>query len=84
MIAETHNHFADPHRIECTRVVVRNRFNDPIAVILEIDERTYQIYTQDDPDFNLILQRLNIEGAVVVDTLDPQKLPQLPGELWTP
>lgn len=84
MIAETHNSFRDPRRIECTRVVVRDNFGNPLAIVVEVDSRTFEVYKYTEPEFNRVLRNLGIEGVVVVDQIDPTGLEQPPGELWVP
>lgn len=84
MIVETHNNFANPQRFEASRVVIRDCFDQPLVIALQVDDRTYQIYTQDDPEFPRVLRNLGIESTIVVDTVDPQALHALPGKIWTP
>ena len=84
MIVETHNNFDDPHRIEATRVVVRDRFDQPLVIALEVGEGLYQIYQQTDPEFPRVMEALGLDGTIVVDKVDTKALQKLPGTIWTP
>lgn len=84
MIVETHNNCRDPRRIECTRVVIRDRFENPLVIVISVDDQTQEVYTYKDPEFPRVLQALGIEGVLVVEQLNVGQPTNLPGKLWIP
>jgi len=74
---EAHKQLKEPQVLEASRVLVRDRFGNPIALVVEDGEYTH-IFRKDgntvrvgDPEFEQILQLFGINRAIVVDSVKP-------------
>ena len=65
MILETHNGLADPHRIACTRAVVRDRFNQVIVIMIEPEPGQVWLTKRGDVGFEKSLKALGIQDTVI-------------------
>ena len=78
MRAETHNKLGDTHSIECTRLVVRDQFDQPIAVVIEVMPGQYHIHHRGEKTFPRALEVLGIEDTCVTQFIDPSIMQQRP------
>lgn len=84
MIVETHNKLSSPQRIECSRVVIRDIFDSPIAIMLEHAPGQYYWKARGDSGFDRALRALGIHDTVVTEVLDTKGINSPPGELILP
>jgi hypothetical protein len=85
VIVETHNELRDPQRIECTRVVVRDRFDQPVAVLLEPAPGQIWVSRRGEPRFEQALELLGIRDTVVrTHIIGPPQKPLSETELVLP
>ena len=84
MIVETHNKLGSPQRIECTRAVIRDIFDSPIALMIEHAPGQYFWKARGDEGFERALRALGINETVVTEVLDTQGVKSPPGELIMP
>lgn len=69
MKIETHNRLADPRSIEATRALIRDQYNTPVALILELDDGAITVHTAADPKFQQILRDLGVLDTVMTTTI---------------
>ncbi|MFA5572534.1 MAG: hypothetical protein WDA42_05460, partial [Candidatus Bathyarchaeia archaeon] len=69
VILEIHDNFKQPQRISCTRLVVRDKYNNPLAVAVETAPDITTIASLQDPDFYTLLKLLGITDSVVVTSI---------------
>lgn len=63
MRVDTHNALRDPHRIEATQVVVRDRYGEPVVVILEPGPGRIVVLQTGDPGFADACRVLGVGAA---------------------
>jgi hypothetical protein len=69
VIIEIHDNFKQPQRIPCTRLVVRDKYNNPLAVAVETAPDVTTIASIQDQDFYTLLKLLGINDSVVVTSI---------------
>ena len=84
MIVELHNKLGSPRRIECSRVVIRDIYDSPIAVMLEHAPGQYYWKARGEEGFERALQALGINETVVTEVVDTQGIKLPPGQLLLP
>lgn len=77
MKIEIHNRLGDPQVIECTRVIVRDCYDQPLAVSIEYDDHTIITAHADDPDFHQMLRDCGINKTVIVTRPQQISLPEI-------
>jgi hypothetical protein len=78
MRVEIHDNLKGAISIPASRVVVYDSFDNPLAVVINVDGQHYMAATvTQKPAFEKILKALGINKTVVVNTLDTTKLKQL-------
>jgi hypothetical protein len=85
MIVELHNKLGAPQAIEATRVVLRDKIDGVIALVMEVGPRHYYAVHRGDGDvaMNRALRSMGINETVISDMVDEQ-LPQPQGTLFIP
>ncbi len=66
MILEIHNNLKEPQRINCTRIVIRDNFNNPIAVAVEMKPNLITVAHINDSNFHELLGVLGVSDSVLV------------------
>lgn len=77
MIVELHNKFQDPMSIEASRVVVYDEFDNPIAVVVQIDKGHYIVSHAGNNGFKEVLRDLGINKTLIIDTIDTKDIKPL-------
>ncbi len=77
MTVEIHNHLKFSERLQATRVVVYDEFENPISVTIKVDGGHYIAITPDHKRFKELLSVLGINKTLVIDKIDTNKLPKL-------
>lgn len=57
-------------RFDGTRILLSDKFNNPLVVAVEYEDGKYLISTISDDDFEQMLATLGVESAVVLNTLN--------------
>lgn len=81
MIVETHNRMGSPSRIECSRVVIRDMYDSPIAIMLEHAPGQYYWKARGDADFERTLRAIGINDTVITEIVDTRGVQPPPGQL---
>lgn len=76
MILELHNNLRNPQRIEATRVVVRDIFENPICVIIEHAPGQYWVTHVGEPNFEEGLKAMGLDKTIVTLAQPQLTLPQ--------
>ena len=85
MKLETHQNLGRPKSFEATRLVARDDFGNPVAVLMESVPGQVWVYHRGQPNFEQVLKNLGIQDTIFeVHTMDHGALPTPPGKLWTP
>jgi hypothetical protein len=84
MIAEIHDKLSNPRRVQCSRVVIRDVFDNPIVIVLEHAPGQYFYKCAGEPGFDRTLDALGIKETVVSEVLDPAQVQSPPGQLLVP
>jgi hypothetical protein len=71
MIVEVYDRMGNPHRIQATRVVIRNRHDDPMCVCLEQNEDHHFIKHCGEEGFEHALRAMGVNSTLVVDRHTP-------------
>lgn len=66
MKLEIHNHLGRPQVIEATRVVVLDKYDNPVSVSLEVSDGLIVTTHIEDPGFHNLIRDLGITKTVVV------------------
>ncbi len=74
---ETHEGLRNTRSVECSRVVVYDRFDNPIAFVIDVGNGVMHAATAEHPEFNRMLQQLGIDKVVVVRDLKQVPLDQI-------
>ena len=77
MKIEFHNRLGSPQRVNVTRVVVYDRFDNPIVLAVEVDEDTIIAATAENSEFNDLLTNLGINKTVIVHATQQVPLPEI-------
>lgn len=77
MYVEIHDQLRQTTRVDATRVVIYDIFDNPIAVVVEIESGQYIAVTASHKKFNEILTAMGITKTVIVDHLNAKDLPSL-------
>jgi len=83
MMLETHDRLGNPQQIECSRVLVRDVYNNPLMVCIEHAPGQYWMKHLNDPGFNESLQSMGINQTVITSTLPATPTPS-PNQLSLP
>lgn len=70
MILELHNNLTSPKRIKCTRAVVRDDFNNVVAVVFEHAPGLITLSGCNDSGFSELLKVLGIADTTIVCPLE--------------
>jgi len=84
MRIETHNQLGALHNIECTRLVIYDSNETPIAVAMQQTPSHIFIMHAGEEGFENALQAMGVKGTTIIDRIDKKQLPQPPGKLWKP
>jgi len=86
MIVEYHDKLGNAHRVEATRVVLRDPVDGIMGLAIETAPRHYFLIHRGEGDvaMNRALEALGINETVVTDLVTSEDFPKPPGELWTP
>lgn len=68
-----HNHLGSPQIIEATRIVVLDKFDNPVSVSMEIEDGLIITSHIEDPNFHNILRDLGINKTVMI--ISPHQKP---------
>lgn len=77
MHVEIHDSLRRVARIPTTRVVIYDDYENPIAVVVQIETGQYVAATAANDNFNKILHSMGINRTLIVDKLNPKLLKQL-------
>lgn len=78
MKIEIHNGLQNPRTVEVTRVVVLDKFDNPVAIAVEVDDGIILAETAaNEGPFNAMLRNLGIDRTVVVHTAQERPLPTI-------
>lgn len=77
MQVAVHNGLGNGQLLDATRVVINDKYGNPLAVAIEIEDGSIFAATADDPRWNQILQQIGIKRVVVVDTMRAAPLDQI-------
>jgi hypothetical protein len=77
MRVETHNNLSGGTSSPATRVVVYDDYDNPVCVCMKIQGGRITCVRVGDKRFHEALQMLGIRKTVIVDSIDPSKLPRL-------
>ena len=84
MQIETHNQLGKPLRVECTRLVIRDVNNTPVAVAMQQTPDHIFIMHAGEKGFATALRNMGIHDTVIVDRIGNEELPSPPGKLLLP
>lgn len=59
-----------PMRTEATRVLVKDQYGNPLAVVVVYGDNQILVAHQNDDDFDILLSTFGVESAVVLKRLD--------------
>ena len=77
MRVDTHNNLGQARRERTTRVVVYDDYDNPICVVMKMQNGRITVVRVGDKRFNEALQMLGINRTVIVESIDASKLPRL-------
>ena len=77
MRVEYYKDLTDPKVASAKRVVIYDKFDNPVAIAVEIDEHTTMAATAEHPEFNAMLAALGLDKTVVVQTVDQKDIRQI-------
>jgi hypothetical protein len=77
MRVELHDNLKGTTSIPASRVVVYDHFDNPLAVVVNVEGGHFIAMTVTHPDFPRLLKSLGINKTVVVNKLDTSKLKPL-------
>lgn len=66
LIVEIHDQLKQPQRIKCSRIVVRDDYDNPLAVAVETAKDITTLAHINDPDFKELLKVLGIGSSVII------------------
>jgi hypothetical protein len=67
-----------PHpKFDADRVVIRNRFGDIIAVVVEFQTDQFAMTSAGDTDFEQVLQNLGLANTIVVEQISAAGAPRI-------
>lgn len=69
MILEVHDNFKTPQRVQCSRAVIRDKYNNPIAVMVETAPNLITMAGVKDDNFQELLKLLGITDSVIVTSI---------------
>lgn len=69
MQVDLHNALREPQSLEATRVLVRDKYGNPLVFVIE-DGEMVNFKTIDDPDFQQALKDFGINRTIIVKQLD--------------
>ncbi len=75
------HHALQPVVLEVTRVVVEDRYGNPLVAAVEYDDGTYFYGKLGDADFEPLLRMMGINKTVVITDLQTKPLSDV---IWTP
>lgn len=74
MRVELHDGLNHAQKLEATRVVVYDDYDNPIAVVIKVEGDRYVAATAAQKQFPEILKAMGITKTVIVEHLDPTRL----------
>ena len=77
MRVETHRNFRDIRSTEATRVVIYDKFENPIAIALEIGDGVILAETIGAPKFPELLRQLGLANTVMSQEVTQIPLPEI-------
>lgn len=77
MRIECHDGFHNTQSIDATRVVAYDSFDNPIAVVIEVDQNRYVAATASNKKFQEILNTMGINKTLVVKRINTDELQPL-------
>jgi hypothetical protein len=77
MKLQIHRNMRNVQTIEATRVVVKDDYDNPIALALEFAPGQILAVTADSPEFNAVLASLGIKDTVLVEDVHQTPLNQV-------
>jgi len=84
MHIETHNNLGQAQQFECTRLVIRDMHNTPVAIALQHSPDHIFIMHAGEPRFENALKAMGIKDTVIVNRIGNSDYPKPPGELLLP
>lgn len=64
-------------QFEADRVVIRNRFGDIVAVVVEFQTDQFIMASAGDADFDQVLENLGLKNTIVVEQMAATGAPQI-------
>lgn len=61
-------------KLEANRIVIYDKFDNPIAAVIELEDGRYVATTAAQKKFNQIINALGIKKTIIVDTINAAKL----------
>lgn len=77
MRVELHDNLRQPLSLQATRLVVYDLYDNPIAVVVQMEDNRYVAATCANPSFEKILKSLGINKTLVVEHLNVDNLKPL-------
>jgi hypothetical protein len=74
MRVELHDKFQDPMSVPATRVVIYDDYDNPIAVVVQINPGHYLASHAGDKQFKEVLATLGINKTLIIDTINTEDL----------
>lgn len=71
MRIEAHDHLGKPLNCTATRVVIYNDNDEPLAVAIQTDSRSFFVARLGDPELETLLAHLGIDKTVIVKPIPP-------------
>lgn len=72
-----HNNLQQPQQLEATRVLVTDRFDNPLAVLLEVSPGMTIVEVAGSPNFDMVLRSLGIDNTVIVQDIPAISAPKI-------
>lgn len=77
MKLHVHNDLRQPQQIEATRVLITDRFDNPIVVVVEVGSGFTIAEVAGSPKFDTVLKSLGIDKTVIVQDMQPDLSPKI-------
>lgn len=84
MEAEIHDSARRPHRIECTRIVVRDSHGNPQVVVMSPGTDQIWVTHRGEPGWDRALQAMGIKETSLTHVIEEGFFPAPPGKLILP
>lgn len=64
-----HDHFHDARKVKATQLIVYDDFENPLAILIELDNNVVGIYRSVDPEFADVLQSLDVKNVATTSKI---------------